>query len=100
VKSATDELLRQKIIDLLQARKPESSICPSDAPRALFTEWREHMPNVRRVALEMAQAGTIAITQDGVAVDLEKFASGGVVGPIRLRLVATTSQRVIGYRSN
>jgi Protein of unknown function (DUF3253) len=86
VRSATDELLHQKIIDLLKARKPESSICPSDAPRALFTEWREHMPSVRRVALEMAQAGTLTITQVGVAVDLEKFASGGITGPIRLRL--------------
>jgi Protein of unknown function (DUF3253) len=52
----------------------------------LFTEWREHMPSVRRVALEMAQAGTLTITQVGVAVDLEKFASGEITGPIRLRL--------------
>jgi hypothetical protein len=91
LKPATDELLKQKIIDLLKARKPGSSICPSDAPRALFAEWREHMPNVRRVALEMAKAGTLTISQGGVAVDLEKFASAGITGPIRLHLVAKPS---------
>jgi Protein of unknown function (DUF3253) len=80
-------ILRNKIIELLQARKPESSICPSDAPRAMFVKWRDYMPHVRRVAFEMAQAGVIVITQRGVPVDLEKFASGSVVGPIRLRLV-------------
>jgi hypothetical protein len=85
--SNTDAILRNKIIELLQARKPESSICPSDAPRAIFVEWRDYMPQVRRVAFEMAQAGVIVITQRGVPVDLEKFASGTVVGPIRLRLV-------------
>jgi Protein of unknown function (DUF3253) len=85
--SNTDVILRNKIIELLQARKPESSICPSDAPRAMFVEWRDYMPQVRRVAFEMAQAGVIVVTQRGVPVDLEKFASGSVVGPIRLRLV-------------
>jgi Protein of unknown function (DUF3253) len=81
-----DELLRQKIIELLLARKPESSICPSDAPRALFSEWRSHMSDVRRIAVGMALEGKIVITQRAVPVDLESFASGKVVGPIRLRL--------------
>jgi Protein of unknown function (DUF3253) len=84
--SSDDELLRNKIIDLLQARKPESSICPSDAPRGLFSEWRSYMSDVRDVALGMALEGKIVITQRGVPVDLELFASGKVVGPIRLRL--------------
>jgi hypothetical protein len=81
-----DELLREKIIELLKARKPESSICPSDAPRALFSEWRSYMIDVRRVALAMALEGKIVITQRGLPVDLNKFESGEIVGPIRLRL--------------
>jgi hypothetical protein len=84
----TEVLLSQKMLELLRARKPESSICPSDAPRALFSEWRDYMPNARRVALQMALAGTIVITQKGKAVDLEKFAKGQIVGPIRLRLTS------------
>jgi Protein of unknown function (DUF3253) len=89
--SSDDELLRNKIIELLQARKPESSICPSDAPRALFADWRSYMPAVRRVALTLALEGTIVITQRGEAVDLEKFAEGVVAGPIRLRLASAHS---------
>jgi Protein of unknown function (DUF3253) len=87
--SNPETLLSEKIIELLKARKPESSICPSDAPRAMFPDWRNYMAQVRSVALEMAQAGDIVITQRGVPVDLEKFAAGGVTGPIRLRLVAS-----------
>jgi hypothetical protein len=79
--------LRQKILDLLAARKPESSICPSEAPRALFSDWRAYMADVKRVALAMALEGTILITQRGVPIDLERFGRGEIVGPIRLRLV-------------
>jgi Protein of unknown function (DUF3253) len=86
-----DELLREKIIELLQSRKPDSSICPSDAPRALFSEWRVYMSDVRRVALALALESKIVITQRGVPVDLKKFAEGEVVGPIRLRLPPATS---------
>jgi hypothetical protein len=86
--SSDDELLRNKIIELLQARKPESSICPSDAPRALFSEWRTYMDDVRRVALALGLEGMIVITQRGMPVDLKKFAEGEVVGPIRLRLTS------------
>jgi hypothetical protein len=91
MKHSNEELLRQKIIELLLARKPESSICPSDAPRALFSDWRGYMPDVRRIALTLALEGKIIITQRGVAVDLEKFANGEVAGPIRLRLMPARS---------
>jgi Protein of unknown function (DUF3253) len=82
-----EQLLREKILALLAARKPESSICPSDAPRALFTDWRNHMPTVREVALQMALEGLVEITQKHLPVNLEQFARGEVTGPIRLRLV-------------
>jgi Protein of unknown function (DUF3253) len=76
---------------LLQARKPDSSICPSDVPRALVSEWRSYMPDVRRVAFALAIEGSIVITQRGLPVDLEKFGRGEVLGPIRLRLSKTHS---------
>jgi hypothetical protein len=50
------------------------------------------MPDIRRVALTLAQEGKINITQRGEVVDLEKFANGEVAGPIRLRLVPARSQ--------
>jgi Protein of unknown function (DUF3253) len=82
-----EQLLREKILALLAARKPGSSICPSDAPRALFTDWRNHMPTVRQVALQMAHEGLVEITQKHLPVNLEQFGRGEVTGPIRLRLV-------------
>jgi Protein of unknown function (DUF3253) len=82
-----DAILRQKTLDLLAARKPDSSICPSDVPRALFPDWRSYMGDIRRVALRMALDGTIMITQRGVPVDLDRFGRGEIMGPIRLRMV-------------
>jgi hypothetical protein len=84
--SDTDVLLRQTILDLLQARKPGSTICPSDAARVLFSDWRPYMSQVRSIALDMAKAGNLVITQAGQPVDLAAFESGGIRGPIRLRL--------------
>jgi Protein of unknown function (DUF3253) len=84
--SDTDEVLSQTILDLLNARKSGSTICPSDVPRALFGDWRIYMPQVRRVALGMARAGSLEITQAGKPVDLPAFARGEIRGPIRLRL--------------
>jgi hypothetical protein len=81
-----DTPLRDTILKLLAARRPESSICPSDATRALFADWRNHMQSAREVALDMARQGIIVITQRGIPVDLDAFARGEVRGPIRLRL--------------
>ncbi|QYH20464.1 DUF3253 domain-containing protein [Corynebacterium aquatimens] len=67
---------------MLQARKEESSICPSEVARALFSadEWRGHMDAVRAVAAQMADAGTVRITQGDSEVDIAT-----VKGPIRIR---------------
>jgi hypothetical protein len=86
LKLDNDTLLRQTIIELLRARKPDGSICPSEATRALFDDWRPYMPQVRHVALVMAQTETIVITQNGRPIDLDAFERGEIPGPIRLRL--------------
>lgn len=67
---------------LLGERRDGASICPSEVARRLSPkDWRPLMPTVREVALRMAQAGRIRITQRGRAVDPWTCPKG----PIRLR---------------
>jgi hypothetical protein len=78
------DLLEAAILRLLEARKPGTSICPSEAARAVFDEdWREQMQQVRSVANEMARRNQIEICQKGVAVDPVT-----AKGPIRLRFLS------------
>lgn len=72
------------LIELLQQRAPNSSICPSDVARALATDendWRALMQPVRDTAATLARQGRIVITQG------ERQLSPNDVnhGPIRLR---------------
>ena len=49
---------------LLESRKPDASICPSEAAREVFgDDWRKRMPDVRKVANYMAKLGQIEICQ-------------------------------------
>ncbi len=65
-----------------QARHPGSTICPSDAARAIGGDrWRELMEPARRAARRLVARGEIDITQKGRVVDPDAFR-----GPIRLRL--------------
>ena len=70
----SDDGLRQRLAaamrTLLWRRKPESSICPSDAARvAAGPAWRAAMDSSRAVAAELAAAGVIEVRQRGVKVD-------------------------------
>ncbi|PEN11169.1 S-adenosylmethionine tRNA ribosyltransferase [Longibacter salinarum] len=76
-----ESTIRSTILDLLSSRDPDASICPSEAARAVFDDWREHMDDVREVATEMQQDGLIYATQGEERVDI-----GEASGPIRLRL--------------
>ncbi|WP_398491402.1 DUF3253 domain-containing protein [Variovorax sp.] len=76
--------IEDQILLLLQARRPGKSICPSEVARVLASkqsEWRELMPEVRRVARRLAESGQLVVTRDGIEVDAT---SPG--GPIRLAL--------------
>lgn len=70
------------ILGLLAQRKPESSICPSDAARHLYSAdtWRDYMDDVRTVAGKLAQQRVVRITQSDDEVDI-----ASVKGPIRIR---------------
>jgi Protein of unknown function (DUF3253) len=65
---------------LLRHRRPDATICPSDAARVVGGEsWRDLMDAAREVAAELSQEGIIAVRQHGADVDV-----AAAVGPIRL----------------
>ncbi|MBJ7478871.1 DUF3253 domain-containing protein [Rhodococcus sp. (in: high G+C Gram-positive bacteria)] len=73
--------LSAKIRELLSARSPTSSICPSDVARAAAPDnWRPLMEPVREAARRMVADGEVQITQGGEVVDPESAR-----GPIRIR---------------
>jgi hypothetical protein len=76
------ERLRATVLALARHRTP-STICPSDAARvAGGDEWRDLMPDARRVARELARAGVVEVLQRGAPLDPDAPWSG----PVRIRL--------------
>jgi hypothetical protein len=82
--------IRDQILALLSQRKKGSSICPSDAPRSLYANWRDYMPATRLIAAQLASEGLIVVTQGEQTVALDQLAAGSIKGPIRLRLAPKT----------
>jgi hypothetical protein len=79
--SVTDEHVRAAIDDLLDQRVPPATICPSEVARSLAEHgWRQLMPQVRAVALDMAKKGALDVRQRGRTVAPD----GMLRGPIRL----------------
>lgn len=74
--------IERVLLGLLAGRKPESSICPSEAARHLYPAdaWRDHMDDVRGVADQLAKRRVVRITQGDNEVDIVS-----VKGPIRIR---------------
>jgi hypothetical protein len=76
-----DAHLERAIGALLDQRRPEASICPSEAARAVAADgWRELMPAARAAAGRLAAAGEAEVTQGGEVVDVAT-----VRGPVRIR---------------
>lgn len=79
--SVDDSTIEATILDLLSQRADTSSICPSDAARAVGGDgWRDLMDDTRRVARRLVTEGRVQITQGGEAVD-----PSSARGPIRIR---------------
>jgi len=79
--SAVDLQLEATIRDLLGKRAATSTICPSDAARAVSPDdWRDLMEPARRAARRLVAAGEVDITQGGRVVD-----PSTAKGPIRIR---------------
>ncbi|SOC51726.1 Protein of unknown function [Blastococcus aggregatus] len=73
--------LEQAIGELLDLRRPGTTICPSEAARRVDpAEWRELMPAARAAAGRLAAAGQVEVTQGGVVVDVATAR-----GPVRIR---------------
>jgi len=83
VSRPTGAKIERTITELLEARDPGKTICPSDAARALAGEadFRALMEPVRARAREMVDRGDLEITQGGRVVD-----PASARGAIRLRL--------------
>jgi len=78
----SEQRLRDTILELTRRRGPSSSICPSDAARAVGGEnWRDLMEDARDAARELARAGEVVITQGDDVVDPDATWRG----PIRIR---------------
>jgi len=80
----------QAILDLVTARGPEKSICPTEAARALAgfpadESWRGSLAPVRLAAARLARAGKITMLRKGRPVAPEDAR-----GVIRLRLAGQT----------
>ena len=76
-----DRQLEATIGALLDQRRPEASICPSEAARAVDPEgWRELMPAARAAAGRLVSAGEAEVTQGGEVVDVSTAR-----GPVRIR---------------
>lgn len=79
--TATDAKLEATILELLAQRAATSTICPSDAARAIGgEEWRDLMEPARRAARRLVASGDVDITQGGQVVD-----GSAAKGPIRIR---------------
>ncbi|MEO1293949.1 MAG: DUF3253 domain-containing protein [Pseudomonadota bacterium] len=79
---ATDDALVDAIFDRLTHVGSGKTICPSEAARAVSArDWRPLMPDVKRLAIALAEGGRLEATQRGEVVDLRASR-----GPYRLRL--------------
>lgn len=83
-----DMTIANEIARQCQTRGEGKTICPSEVARALAPdeeEWRALMPDIRRIAGQMAEQGIIQITKKGQAIDRREIS-----GPIRLGLPGGT----------
>jgi hypothetical protein len=76
-----EQRLERTILSLLEARARTSTICPSDAARAVDADgWRDLMEPARAAARRLVDRGEVVVTQGGTVVD-----PATARGPIRIR---------------
>ncbi|MGJ8602665.1 MAG: DUF3253 domain-containing protein [Marivita sp.] len=73
----SDKEIADVLLDLAHQRGVGKTFCPSEAARRLSDDWRDVMPDVRRVSVGVA----LRATQKGHEVDART-----AKGPIRLGL--------------
>lgn len=71
------ELIEATILELVAARGPGKTICPSEAARAIGGPhpdgWGPLMPDIRRVAVRLMKEGRVVIRRKGRPVDPDNF---------------------------
>ncbi|WP_138734027.1 DUF3253 domain-containing protein [Modestobacter excelsi] len=76
-----DRALERTIDALLDERRAGTTICPSEAARAVDPDgWRELMPAARAAAGRLAASGEVEVTQRGEVVHVATAR-----GPVRIR---------------
>lgn len=75
-----DRRLEAALVELLGARDPGASICPSEVARAEAASWRPLLEHARRAGRRLASTGIVQFTQGGRVVD-----PGRARGPVRIR---------------
>jgi hypothetical protein len=80
---ATEERTEAAILELLDRRGADKTICPSEVARALAgkADFHPYMERVREAAGRLAKAGRVEVTQGGRPVKVDEAR-----GPIRLGL--------------
>lgn len=84
MRALDDSVLRTAILDAVARRGTGKTVCPSEVARALASDWRPVLPDIRRVAAALQIEGAIVVTQKGREVSM-----GEVRGPVRLRQPAS-----------
>jgi Protein of unknown function (DUF3253)/Uncharacterized protein conserved in bacteria (DUF2256) len=78
-----NEKLEASILDLLNQRAEDATICPSEAARVVGGEsWQDLMQPARDAARRLVDRGEVVITQKGRVVD-----PSTARGPIRIRKI-------------
>lgn len=78
---AVDHTLEKSILQLLDQRSRDSSMCPSEAARHTHPDdWQSLMEATRQAARRLAARNQVVITQQGHPVD-----PSTAKGPIRIR---------------
>ena len=92
--SSVSQLLKAHLQRLLSTRAYPKTICPSEAPRALssselesigVSEWRELMPEARRILWNMRAKKEVELLQKGQLISEEIADVEDVKGPLRAR---------------
>lgn len=82
MKFISDEMIRDRLLQLVGDRGLEKTLCPSEVARALAADsWRDLMPRVRDMGIDLAESGVIVVTQRGQSVGPRR-----AKGPVRYRL--------------
>jgi hypothetical protein len=76
-----DSRLERAVLELLQQRARDATICPSEVARQVGGEqWRDLMEPTRAAARRLVAAGRVEVLQGGHVVD-----PSTAKGPIRIR---------------